>query len=98
MKIYRLIYSRESLGDLDELRDYLAHRFSPTAARVYIRRLRAFCAELAIAPHRGERRGHLRPGLRSIGFAGRVSVVFAVFDEEQLVEIEGFEYGGRQRV
>jgi plasmid stabilization system protein ParE len=60
-----------------------------------MRRIRDFCRGLAIAPHRGEDRTHLRPGLRSIGFEDRIAVLFAVFDDKHLVEIEGFDYGGR---
>lgn len=94
--LYKIKYTPEAKIDLNEIRNYIAlHTSKRTAAR-YIRRLRSFCRELAVAPHRGEGRNHLRPGLRSIGFEDRISILFAVFDEDRLVEIEGFDYGGRQ--
>ena len=95
--LYRDQLTPEARIDLRELREYIALKSTSRTAARYVRRLREFSAELAIAPHRGERRENLRPGLRSIGFEGRVSILFAVFDEDQIVEIEGYDYGGRQR-
>jgi plasmid stabilization system protein ParE len=94
--LFKVQYTPEARADLIEIRDYIAMHSSQRRANGYIRRIRALCRSLAIAPHRGESRAHLRPGLRSIGFEGRVSILFAVFDDERLVEIEGFDYAGRQ--
>jgi plasmid stabilization system protein ParE len=94
--LFRVLLSPEARTDLKELHAYIAHRSTRRTAANYLRRLRKFSEELAIAPHCGEQREHLRPGLRSIGFEGRVSILFAVFDTEQIVEIESFLYGGRQ--
>lgn len=96
MKRYKVHYTPEARADLNELHEYIELHSTKRTAHRYIRRLREFCRELALAPHRGESRHHLRPGLRSIGFEDRVSVLFAVFDHERLVEIEGFDYAGRQ--
>jgi plasmid stabilization system protein ParE len=95
--LFRVELTPEAREDLKELRDYIARKSTRRTAAKYIRRLRQFSADLAIAPHRGVRRENLRPGLRSIGFEGRVSILFAVFDEDRVVEIEGYDYGGRQR-
>jgi plasmid stabilization system protein ParE len=94
---FRVTTSPAARADLIELREYIALKSSRRTAANYIRRLKQFSAELAIAPHRGENHEHLRPGLRSIGFEDRVSILFAVFDDERTVEIESFLYGGRQR-
>lgn len=96
MKRYRVEYAPEARADLNELHDYIKRRSTRRTAAAYIRRIREFCRELSIAPHRGESREYLRPGLRSIGFEDRVSILFAVFDDQHLVEIEGFDYAGRQ--
>ena len=96
MKRYTIHYSPEARADLKELHDYITFHATAHTAAKYIRRIRAFCRELTIAPHRGENRNHLRPGLRSIGFEDRVSVVFAVLEDQHIIEIEGFHYGGRQ--
>jgi plasmid stabilization system protein ParE len=95
--LFRVQLAPEAREDLRELREYIALKSTHRTAAKYIRRLRQFSEELAIAPHRGERRENLRPGLRSIGFEGRVSILFAVFEEDHVVEIEGYDYGGRQR-
>jgi toxin ParE1/3/4 len=93
---FRIKTSPEARADLKELREYIALKSSRRTAAKYIRRLKKFSGELAIAPHRGESHEHFRPGLRSIGFEDRVSILFAVFDDERVVEIESFLYGGRQ--
>lgn len=93
---FTIQYTPEARLDLDEIHDYIELHSTRRTARNYISRIRTFCRTLAIAPHRGEDREPLRPGLRSIGFEGRVSVLFAVFDKERLVEIQAINYGGRQ--
>jgi plasmid stabilization system protein ParE len=96
VKRYKVEYAPEARADLNELHGYIELHATKRIAAAYIRRVRNFCRDLAIAPHRGESREHLRPGLRSIGFEDRISVIFAVFEDQHLVEIEGLEYGGRQ--
>jgi toxin ParE1/3/4 len=95
LPLFRVQLSPRARADLKELREYIALQATPRTAANYIRRLREFAEELAIAPHRGERREDLRPGLRTIGFEARVSILFAVFEDERMVEIESFLYGGR---
>jgi toxin ParE1/3/4 len=96
VKRYKIHYAPEARADLNEIHHYIQLQSTRRTADRYIRRVRQFCRDLAVAPHRGEGRDHLRPGLRSIGFEDRISVIFAVFDKEQIVEIEGFDYGGRE--
>jgi toxin ParE1/3/4 len=94
---YKVQYTPEARTDLNELRDYIKLHSTKRTAAAYIRRVREFCRDLAIAPHRGESREQLRPGLRSIGFEDRISILFAILDAEEIVEIEGFNYAGRQK-
>lgn len=96
IRAFHISYTPEAEEDLRELHSYIALRSTRRRATGYIRRLRTFCRELSMAPHRGEQQLH-RPGLRTIGFERRVKVVFAVFDKVRVVEIAGFDYAGRQR-
>jgi toxin ParE1/3/4 len=93
---YKLVYTQEARMDLREIRQYIASRASSRIADSYVRSLRAFCRTLTTAPQRGESRAHLRPGLRSIGFKRRVSVIFTVSDQERVVRMVAFHYAGRQ--
>jgi toxin ParE1/3/4 len=90
-----VVLSPEGQEDLRELRDYIARESSRRKADNYIRRVAKFYKSLAIAPHRGEQRFSQRPGMRSIGFEHRISILFSVSDEDRRVEILGFFYGGR---
>jgi toxin ParE1/3/4 len=93
--VYRVILSPESRGHLKELRSYDAKANSRRVADNYIRRIRKFYMGLALAPHRGEQRFAHRPGIRVIGFEHRITILFAVFDDDRRVEIIGFYYGGK---
>jgi len=91
---YRVVVSPEAEMDLEEIREYIAWKSSRRKANNYIRRISNFYKSLSTAPHRGELSA-LRPGMRSIGFETRVSILFAVSREELVVEILGVYYGGR---
>ncbi|WP_184254514.1 type II toxin-antitoxin system RelE/ParE family toxin [Granulicella mallensis] len=93
--MYRIIFAPESRDDLRELRRYIAREASPRIAARYVDRLLVFCQGLSLAPHRGEQRISTRPEIRTIGFERRVSIAFLVSDEQKLVTILGFFYGGR---
>jgi toxin ParE1/3/4 len=92
--MYTAIFSRGADGDLNDIEEYLAVRFSEANARQYIQRVISFCQGLANAPQRGTRRDDIRQGLRTIGFERRVTVAFEVV--ERRVVILGILYGGRQ--
>ncbi|MEO7028484.1 MAG: type II toxin-antitoxin system RelE/ParE family toxin [Acidobacteriaceae bacterium] len=94
LDVYRVVFDRNSRRDLRDIRRYIARESSPRIARQYIDRLTAFAHGLSLAPHRGERRTGLQPEFRTIGFKGRVSILFAVSDEEKLVRVVGFRYAG----
>jgi toxin ParE1/3/4 len=90
----QVIFSREARAHLQELEDYLAERFYPGSAEQYIQRLIRACGSLSSAPYRGTRRDDLQPGIRTTGFEGRVTIYFAV--EEEQVWILALLYGGRE--
>ena len=92
---YQLRYSPESEREFRELRAYV-RRVSGSArvASKYLKRLRTFCEELSIAPHRGEAPFQSKTGLRRIGFERDISVLFRIKPEDQIVEILGiFDHG-----
>jgi toxin ParE1/3/4 len=82
-------------ADLKELRAFITRHNSRRVANNYLRRLKKSYEGLALAPFRGEPRLGYGPGMRVVGFERRVSIIFVVFEEERIVEIVGFHYGGR---
>jgi len=90
-----VIVSPRAQNDLDELEEYLARRFSERNAAKYIDRIIAACKSLAIAPYRGTRHDDIRPGVRSTGFEGRVTIYFEVRDDA--IAILYVLYAGRLR-
>ena len=93
--MYRVQYSIECKEEIRELRAYITNQRSRQIANAYIKRLRRFCEGFAMAPHRGEVRTDLKEGLRTIGFEHRISIVFRVYDDQQLVRVTGIRYAGR---
>jgi len=93
---YRVIFTAESKENLRELRRYIfLESKSRRIARNYTNRLTAACRDLSVAPHRGEARVRSEPGFRTIGFEGRVTIVFQVEDDLKVVNIISLHYGGR---
>lgn len=89
---YRVIFRQSAEDDLDAIDDYIA-KDNPLAAAAFVGRIRAFCEELRDFPHRGTRRDDLRPGLRTIGFERRATIVFRI--QARTVRIVRILYGGR---
>jgi plasmid stabilization system protein ParE len=90
---YEVIFTPGAAADLDEIRQYLALRFSERNAERYVRRIVSHCRQLALAPHRGATRDDIRPGLRSTGFERRATILFQILPET--IVIHGIFYGGR---
>jgi toxin ParE1/3/4 len=93
--VFRVIFTPESRAELAELKSYIAARESRRVAAKYMKRLMTFCHELAIAPHRGERRQGIKFDQRTIGFERRISIIFEVLEAEKIVNISGIRYAGR---
>jgi plasmid stabilization system protein ParE len=91
---YTLRFSPEALQQLEELEDYIAEASSPLRAAKYIDAIIDNCDRLTAFPIRGTARDDLRPGLRTIGFRRRVTILFEV--GHGTVDIVGIYYGGKQ--
>ena len=89
----RVVLGRRALDDLRELGAWIAARANDEVAQRYLNRLRSYCQRFDAFPERGARRDDLKPGVRTVGFERRVTVVFAVF--ESGVVILRLLYGGR---
>jgi toxin ParE1/3/4 len=89
----RVVLGRRALEDLREIGAWIAARANDEVAQRYLNRLRSYCRRFDAFPERGTRRDDLKPGVRTIGFERRVTVVFAVFETE--VIILRLLYGGR---
>ena len=77
---------------LDEIFDHIA-KTSAVAARRFVGAIVDYCMTFEIFPQRGTKRDDLRPGLRTVGFRRRVTIVFSASAE--VVIIVGVFYGGR---
>jgi toxin ParE1/3/4 len=80
-------------ADLFALYDYIAQQAGNTVAGAYIDRVEAACLALETFPERGTRRDDIRPGIRTMGFERRATIVFRVI-ENGVVIIRIF-YGGQ---
>jgi toxin ParE1/3/4 len=89
----RVVLGRRALEDLREIGAWIASHASADVAERYLHRLRSYCERFDVFSERGTRRDDLRPGVRTIGFERRVTVAFAVFDDE--VVILRLFYGGQ---
>lgn len=94
--MYRVVFSPECRTELRELSGYLTRNGSRRIAEAYMARLKAFCLELGPSPHRGQHRHGVRSGQRTIGFERRISIVFELQEENQIVHIVGVRYAGRR--
>ncbi len=76
-----VIFAPAAVADLDAIHDQIEQAASNAAAARFIDRIEAFCLRLDIASARGMLRAELLPGLRTIGFEGRLTIAFVVEDE-----------------
>lgn len=88
-----VLFHPDARGDLEEVRKYLADRFSERNADNYVVRIVSACTAIGHAPHRGSFREDIGPGIRSIGFESRITIIFRV--QPDLVTILALLYGGR---
>ena len=91
--IHAVHFTTEAQQQLDELETHIARLGSPTVAARYVDSIVDHCENLQTFPHRGTRRDDLRPGLRTLGFRRRVTILFEVTDDT--VNIIGVYYGGQ---
>jgi toxin ParE1/3/4 len=93
MKKLRISFRPQAEADLLALYRYIAEEAGLDVAGAYIDRIEATCMALETFPKRGTARDDVRPGLRTMGFDRRATIVFQVMKTE--VVIVRIFYGGR---
>lgn len=72
---------------------YIAQASSERRAADFVDAIVDYCDKLRTFPKRGLKRDDLRPGLRTLGFRRRVTILFEV--SQETTTILGIYYGGR---
>jgi toxin ParE1/3/4 len=85
MKKFDVRFRPLAEADLFALYDYIAEQAGHTIAGSYIDRLEAACLALENFPERGMRRDDIRPGIRTIRFERRATIVFRVLEREVVI-------------
>ena len=75
---HRVVFAPEAEAGLAAIFDYLSERGGASRALAFTERIVEACRRLALFPVRGTIRNDVRPGVRVIGVARRVSVGFFV--------------------
>jgi toxin ParE1/3/4 len=94
--VYEVIFTPQSIRDLDKLESLLTNTASRTIAANYVDSIVEHCSTLALSPHRGEHRPYVGKGIRTIGYRN-VSIHFRVDDHKQEVSIARIKYAGQMR-
>ena len=90
---HTVLYSPEAREALLHIYNYIASQSAPQIALAYTERIAACCEKLSLFPERGMRHDDIRPGLRTVGFEGRVTIAFHV--TKSTIVIDRILYGGR---
>jgi toxin ParE1/3/4 len=90
---HKVSFRPRAEADLFDLYRYIAEESGVPVAGNYIARIEEACLALETFPQRGTRRDDVRPGLRTIGFERRATIVFRV-DKGEVVIVRIF-YGGQ---
>jgi toxin ParE1/3/4 len=93
MKKLKVSFRPLAEADLFGLYRYIAEQSGDAVAGDYIGRIEAACMALETFPARGTRRDDIRPGLRTMGFERRATIVFEIRKTE--VVIVRIFYGGQ---
>jgi toxin ParE1/3/4 len=93
MKKFEVSFRPQAETDLLGLYRYIAEEAGHQVAGAHIDRIEAACMALETLPKRGTPRDDIRPGLRTIGFERRATIVFQVKKAD--VVIVRIVYGGR---
>jgi toxin ParE1/3/4 len=93
MKKYEVLFRPRARKNLIALYRYIAQESSPEIAARYIARIDKTCLSLATFPQRGTALTSRLPGLRTMGFERRVTILFLVGKDR--VEILRIYYGGQ---
>jgi len=93
MKSYEVLFRPRARKNLVSLYRYIAKESSPEIAAGYVARIEKACLALATLPQRGTAIPSHLPGLRTMGFERRVTILFLVGEVQ--VEILRVYYGGQ---
>jgi toxin ParE1/3/4 len=91
---YRVILTPEAEEQIQEIQAYITSKSFPQNAANYVHRLVDHIEGIATAPFQGASREDIGPGFRTTGFERRVTILYAVRDEEVIVA--GIYHGGQQ--
>lgn len=92
---YAVIFSAAAESDLIAIYDYIADRAGAKIALGFMETIEEYCLGFAHMPERGTRRDDLRPGLRTVGFRRRATILFEVDRKARRLVIHGIYYAGR---
>lgn len=92
---YQVIFSAPAKDDLFAIYNYIAARAGAAIALRFIDRIEEYCNGFETMPERGTRRDDLRPGLRTVGFRRRATILFEVDRRARKVVVHGIYYAGR---
>jgi toxin ParE1/3/4 len=93
MKKFEVSFRPLADADLVGLYRHIAEDAGHAVAGAYIDRIETTCMALETLPERGTRRDDIRPGLRTMGFERRATIVFLV-NRAEVVIVRIF-YGGQ---
>jgi toxin ParE1/3/4 len=78
MRRYTVIFAPRAERQLHSLYAYIATHGGEQRADNYVSRIVTECLSLATFPERGTQRDDVRPNLRIMGFARRVTIAFSI--------------------
>jgi toxin ParE1/3/4 len=93
MRRYNVEFLRPAEEDLLNLYETIAAQAGIAIAGSYVDRIEAACLALQTSPLRGASRDDILPGLRTIGFERRATIVFRIRGSR--VSIVRVFYGGQ---
>lgn len=92
---YTVVFSASAEADLFAIYDYIADRAGAEIALRFVETIEAYGFGFANMPERGTKRDDLRPGLRTVGFRRRATILFELDRARRRVIIHGIYYAGR---
>lgn len=94
-KRYAVVFTPSGERQIQELYAYIAEHGSSARADRFVGRIVETCLSLSTFPERGTKRDDIRPNLRTMGYARRVTIAFSVDKRARTVAIHGVFYGGQ---
>jgi plasmid stabilization system protein ParE len=92
---WSVLFSADAERDLQDIHDTIADRGGIAVARRWIDLLEQVIRSFDQFPQRGTARDDLRRGARTVGFRGRVTILFELDHTRREVVILGLYFAGR---